>query len=867
MKKLIALLLSLAMCFALIPAITAGTSANAGLTPAEKEARIESLLAYTDRLNAMTREYSLADAKKDIDNPFANARIIVKSSEALDYTGSIAHVNGYNDLHVIQYAEPAEAEAAMKQYEALSCVQYAEPDCIFQICATLGDFDYLFWGYGEEHVVAQVFIEWLLSEAGSVEALPEIIVAVIDTGADSDHPMIMDRLVPGYDFVNNDSNPEDDHRHGTHVSGTIIDGTLGNVKVMPLKALDNEGYGNATDIAAAMEYAVLNGCSAINMSLSGGCTDDKHQLYEECVELGLEYNCVFCVAAGNNSSDAGARCPANIEDCITVAAYASNNIFADYSNFGDCVDITAPGTAIRSARMGGGYVEMDGTSMATPHVAAACAMLKSYDPDMSVEEMTYLIKANSKLPQFPGGGAGCLSVNNILRFFDLNGENSFMKFSSDSEHPWIMANGSAHSGNAGFNSTTSTLTGTAVTKPYQLVSFEYKVSSQQPGDYLRFSIDGESKLEASGNQNWQTFSCIIPGDGESILTWDFIKDASGASGDDCAYIRNVVIHDTISSVLNADGSCFEFISSGSYPWTIDGNAVKSGNAGVNNSVSTMTTTVELIEGMSVAFDYKVSALTGDNFTLKINGQTLINTNDAANYTHYEYQASATGSYALEFTFTKDASGASGSDCAWVKEFSIGYTLNSALNVPGGHLNFDFPDQYYPWEVENDYAKSGNAGHAGSTSYFKLTIDLEAGDTISFDYKVSSETNYDKFFFYVNDSAVVTQSGLVDWTHYTYTAPTSRTYTFKWAYTKDGSADRNDDTAYVDDIMVVSSGTQPSGDVNNDGTVNVQDALLTMRRAMNLVGDDALDIHEADINMDGTINIQDAVVIMRIGLGI
>ena len=172
---------------------------------------------------------------------------------------------------------------------------------------------------------------------------------------------------------------------------------------------------------------------------------------------------------------------------------------------------------------------------------------------------------------------------------------------------------------------------------------------------------------------------------------------------------------------------------------------------------------------------------------------------------------------------------------------------------------------YPWVAVDDYAKSGNEGYASTSSEVTLTIELNAGDTISFDYKVSSEANYDKFFFYANNTKMFEFSGTVAWTHYTYTATSNMTYTFKWTYTKDGSVDRNDDCAYLDNVEVVSSISGIPGDVNNDGSVNVQDAMLVMRHAMGIGSN--LDLSLAAVNGDGTVNAADAAYIMRMAMGI
>ena len=129
MKKLIALLLSLVLCLGIVPAIGAETTneaeaPSAVMTDAEREARISALSSYYDRRYEMKQAYGIKDAYKNADDPYANARIIVKSAAKLDYTGSVAYVNGYNDLHVIQYRTPADAEAAAQEYAKLDCVEY-----------------------------------------------------------------------------------------------------------------------------------------------------------------------------------------------------------------------------------------------------------------------------------------------------------------------------------------------------------------------------------------------------------------------------------------------------------------------------------------------------------------------------------------------------------------------------------------------------------------------------------------------------------------------------------------------------------------------------------------------------------------------
>ena len=116
LRKTAALLLSLIMCFSLI--VPVGSFAEGTVTAADNAKRSEDLLAFAGRLHNMTEKYSAEYTKKAADtDPYANGRIIVKSAEELDYTGSVAHVNGYNDWHIIQYRTSEEARKAAEAFE------------------------------------------------------------------------------------------------------------------------------------------------------------------------------------------------------------------------------------------------------------------------------------------------------------------------------------------------------------------------------------------------------------------------------------------------------------------------------------------------------------------------------------------------------------------------------------------------------------------------------------------------------------------------------------------------------------------------------------------------------------------------------
>ena len=133
-------------------------------------------------------------------------------------------------------------------------------------------------------------------------------------------------------------------------------------------------------------------------------------------------------------------------------------------------------------------------------------------------------------------------------------------------------------------------------------------------------------------------------------------------------------------------------------------------------------------------------------------------------------------------------------------------LSDALNAAGQSNTFVSTGSY-PWRVDSTTydgrtaAQSGNYNVSSSTSSFSTTVTLSAGDIVSFEYCVSSENNYDKFKFSVNDSVVLTKSGLVSWNSYSYQATADGEYTFLWSYTKDGSVNGNSDACWVDNVYI------------------------------------------------------------------
>ncbi|HYF74973.1 MAG TPA: S8 family serine peptidase, partial [Candidatus Nitrosocosmicus sp.] len=255
--------------------------------------------------------------------------------------------------------------------------------------------------------------QWGLEAVHATEAwepmnpVSPVTVAVIDEGVDKTHEDLAGRISnEGYDFVNNDNDPSpmsSDEEHGTHVAG-IIAGTANNskgiagvagiapIEILPLRVLGPNG-GSDYDIAEAIIYAADHGASVINMSLGG---PGYSPLLEDAVEYAQDRGVVVVAAAGNEDDYANNYSPASISGVVTVAAVDYNNERAEFSNYGSVVDIAAPGVDILSTIPGNKYESWNGTSMATPFVSGAAALLISCYPELSADAIVEKLYNNTQ---------------------------------------------------------------------------------------------------------------------------------------------------------------------------------------------------------------------------------------------------------------------------------------------------------------------------------------------------------------------------------------------------------------------------------------------------------------------------------------
>lgn len=239
----------------------------------------------------------------------------------------------------------------------------------------------------------------------------EVVVAIIDTGVDMTHELLRDRLVKGYDFINHDDVADDQNGHGTHVAGIVAANSPNNVKIMPIRVMDQNGYGYDSVIALGIYYAVERGVNVINLSL-GGVGYSKY--LDEALNYAIENDVTVVVSAGNECEDVSKFFPASKEEIIVVSSINEHNDVSLFSNYGSTIDICAPGNDIYSSVIGNGYDYMSGTSMACPFISAAVALIKLEDVNRSPKEVEEVLNIYTE----DLGNKGCDRVfgNGLINF-------------------------------------------------------------------------------------------------------------------------------------------------------------------------------------------------------------------------------------------------------------------------------------------------------------------------------------------------------------------------------------------------------------------------------------------------------------------
>ncbi|MGO4886920.1 S8 family peptidase [Anaerobacillus sp. MEB173] len=255
----------------------------------------------------------------------------------------------------------------------------------------------------------------------------EVIIAIIDSGVDPDHEDLSAKMTEGFNAFDQSNNHMDEHGHGTHVAGiaaaltnniTGIAGVSWHNQIMPIKVLDENAEGSAFEIANGIRWATDHGAKVINMSLG-----DAHysRVIHDAIRYAYNKDVVLIAASGNDNVEQPMY-PAGLKEVLAVSAVDYHRNKAVFSNYGNYIDVAAPGEHIPSTFPENHYVYMSGTSMAAPHVAGLAGLIRSIRPDLRNTEVVEIIKKTAVDLGQEGYdkyyGYGEISVSNALDYLN-----------------------------------------------------------------------------------------------------------------------------------------------------------------------------------------------------------------------------------------------------------------------------------------------------------------------------------------------------------------------------------------------------------------------------------------------------------------
>lgn len=356
----------------------------------------------------------------------ASGRVLVGWQDQTGKAAATTALQGHgyavlDDLHGLDTSvigvPPGQELAAVADLAVLPGIAYAEPDYLAFAAAAMpiptssslaatgvqpnDDLWVDLWGLRRIAMPEA----WELSTGDS-----RVLVAIVDSGIDLNHPEFASRIVQGYDYVNSDAIPQDDFGHGTHVAGIIaasgdnglgVAGVAWRPRLLVYKALDRQGMGPVSYVSEAVLDAAARSAAVINLSLS---LTGPSETLRQAIQYARNRGAAVVGAAGNQSG--AVTYPAAYPEVIAVAATTHFEDWAGYSNYGPEVDIAAPGgTAadpILSTSPGSSYAAQYGTSMATGHVTGLLALLLAVAPGMGADELINALTSTAdKVGAFP----------------------------------------------------------------------------------------------------------------------------------------------------------------------------------------------------------------------------------------------------------------------------------------------------------------------------------------------------------------------------------------------------------------------------------------------------------------------------------
>ncbi len=392
MKKFLSVLFIITIIYgSVITAVSsASVSDKTGMDAEKFASEVSAMISASDEKSKLPgAQTTIADDYND----FETARLVVKSKSDINTLDATSVISGFDNLWILQFESAQKAYEAFNYYSSRSGIEYVEPDKIISALEFGNDLStysvsknsYLSWG--AEHIGIDVFNDSIIENNIDVS---EIVVAVIDTGVDPEHEALKNRVIPTKINTSTSgirNNSMDDAGHGTNVAGIIADCTLDNVYIKPYKVLDLYGNGTTISVAAGINCAVKDEVNVIN--ISAGFEEDS-EILREAVTNAEQNDIPVVSSAGNDGSDT-LYYPASYSSVLKIAAINENNVIANFSTFGTDIDFAAPGVNITTTGLNNTYVNVKGTSFASPFVSAIIAAMLSVDSKMSVEDITNIL--------------------------------------------------------------------------------------------------------------------------------------------------------------------------------------------------------------------------------------------------------------------------------------------------------------------------------------------------------------------------------------------------------------------------------------------------------------------------------------------
>lgn len=391
------------------------------------------------------------DDKVTLSKPYSGKRIMLKSRNNVNPLDAVYIVKEYKGYQILQFATEESTKKAYEYYKSQPDIEFVVLDALITTSTNINFEDFnidaspymltnftSFNSWGANHIGADNYNQYLSTI--DQHKKQTTYVAVLDSGVDTDHPFLSNRLdftyarkytynkttgetstKDGKEFV------EDAIGHGTHVAGIVADLTPSNVKIIPIKIIEDNNTGNLYSAVMALLYIAdlketkdVNICAA-NFSLGSTNTvaigSDFHKSFSDATQIAREQDISIVVAAGNSSNDCINYCPANIAEVLTISNMTALKDKSSTSCYGSYIDLTAPGHQILSTDVDGGFKYLSGTSMAAPHVTACVALLNvyNYTENYTMENVEYLLLNNAiDLGETNWDGKGLVNLDKLI---------------------------------------------------------------------------------------------------------------------------------------------------------------------------------------------------------------------------------------------------------------------------------------------------------------------------------------------------------------------------------------------------------------------------------------------------------------------